>query len=62
MAEIIDETLGADEAGLFVVNEDHQVQFSDDIQVFYISPPSLDEIKRWVGAQMRRMIAAQEEA
>ena len=62
MAEVIDETLGAQEAGLFVVNEDHQVQFPDDIQVFYISPPSLDEIKRWVGEQMRRMIAVQEDA
>ncbi len=62
MATVIDETLGEDEAGLFVVNEDHQVQFPTDIQVFYISPPSLDEIKRWVGEQMRRMIAEQEAA
>jgi hypothetical protein len=62
MATVIDETLGEDEAGLFVVNEDHQVQFPTDIQVFYISPPSLDEIKRWVGEQMRQMIAEQEAA
>ena len=62
MATVIDETLGEDEAGLFVVNEDHQVQFPTDIQVFYISPPSLDEIKRWVGEQMRQMIADQEAA
>jgi hypothetical protein len=62
MAEVIDETLGADEAGLFVVNEDHQVQFPGDIRVFYISPPSRDEIKRWVGEQMRRMITVQEDA
>ena len=62
IADMIDKTLGADEAGLFVVNEDHQVQFPTDIQVFYISPPSLDEIKRWMGEQMRRMIAEQEHA
>ena len=62
MATVIDDTLGEDEAGLFVVNEDHQVQFPSDVQVFYVSPPSLDEIKRWVGDQMRQMIAQQEEA
>ena len=62
MATVIDETLVEDEAGLFIVNEDHQVQFPSDIQVFYISPPSLDGIKRWLGDQMREMIAEQEKA
>ena len=26
---------------------DHQVQFPPDIEVFYVAPPALDEIKRW---------------
>ena len=49
MAAAIDKTLGDDEAGLCILSEDHRVQFPGDIQVFYISPPSLDEIKRWGG-------------
>ena len=30
------------------MRENHQVQFPADIQVFYISPPALDDIKRWL--------------
>jgi hypothetical protein len=30
------------------MREGHQVQFPSDIQVFYVAPPSLDEIKRWL--------------
>lgn len=44
----IDETLQPDETGILLMRETHQVQFSPDIQVFYISPPALDEIKRWL--------------
>lgn len=43
----IDETLAVDEIGVFLMRENHQIQFPKDIQVFYISPPALDEIKRW---------------
>ena len=47
IAEQIDRTLKSDETGVLVMREGHQVQFSSDIQVFYVAPPSLDEIKRW---------------
>ena len=30
------------------IREGHQVQFPSDIQVFYVAPPALDEIKRWL--------------
>jgi hypothetical protein len=43
----IDETLKADEIGILLMRENHQIQFPSDIQVFYIAPPALDEIKRW---------------
>jgi guanylate kinase len=43
----LDETLGADETGLLFMREGHQIQFPADVQVFYVSPPSLDEIHRW---------------
>ncbi len=44
----IDATLKADEIGLLFMREGHQVQFPPDIQVFYISPPELDELRRWL--------------
>jgi len=48
IAHKIDETLKEDEIGIVLMRENHQVQFSSDIQVFYVSPPALDEIKRWL--------------
>ncbi len=48
IAKRIDETLKSDEIGLLVMREGHQVQFPSDIQVFYVAPPSLDEIRRWL--------------
>jgi hypothetical protein len=48
IARRIDETLKTDEIGLLLMRENHQVQWPPDIQVFYIAPPALDEIKRWL--------------
>ncbi len=47
IAKRIDETLDGDEVGVFFMREGYQVRFKSDIQVFYVSPPALDEIKRW---------------
>jgi len=44
----LDETLQTDEIGILFMRENHQVQFPSDIQVFYVAPPALDEIKRWL--------------
>jgi hypothetical protein len=48
IATKIDETLKTDEIGILLMRENHQLQFPSDIQVFYVSPPALDEIKRWL--------------
>ena len=47
----LDETLRQDEIGVLIMRENHQVQFPADIQVFYVAPPALDEIKRWLREQ-----------
>ncbi len=47
----IDATLQADEIGILLMREGHQVQFPTDIQVFYVAPPALDEVKRWLREQ-----------
>lgn len=51
LAKQIDDTLKKDEIGMLLMREGHQVQVPPDIQVFYIAPPSLDEIKRWLRAR-----------
>ena len=48
IAKMIDETLKESEVGILLMREGHQVQFPADIEVFYVSPPGLDEIKRWI--------------
>ena len=47
IANQIDSTLGDNETGLLLISERHQVQFPVDVEVFYVSPPALDEYRRW---------------
>jgi hypothetical protein len=59
IAKMIDNTLKEGEIGILLMREGHQVQFPADIEVFYISPPGLDEIKRWLRT---REVEAEREA
>jgi hypothetical protein len=43
----IDETLKADEIGILFLSEGHQIQLPPGVEIFYVSPPELDGIKRW---------------
>ena len=49
----IDETLKESEVGALFIREDHGVQFPSDVQVFYVAPPALDALKRWIEEQVR---------
>jgi hypothetical protein len=51
IARHIDETLNSDETGILFIREEHQLQFPPDIEVFYVAPPALDEINRWLREQ-----------
>jgi hypothetical protein len=51
IAHQIDKSLQADEIGILFMREGHQVQFPEDIQVLYVAPPALDEIRRWLRDQ-----------
>lgn len=46
--ERIDKTLKEDERGILLMQEGHEIEFPHGLQVFYIAPPSLDEIRRWI--------------
>ena len=48
IANLVAETLRINEVGLLIINEHHQVQFSPDIEIIYVSPPALDEYRRWL--------------
>ena len=49
----IDETLKEGEAGALFISDDHRVQFPSDVKVFYVAPPALDALKRWISDQVR---------
>ncbi|MFC1873971.1 hypothetical protein ACFLYX_01580 [Chloroflexota bacterium] len=48
IAGIVDKTLKENEAALLLIRENHLVQFPQDIEVFSVAPPVLDEIHRWL--------------
>ncbi|MCE2403969.1 MAG: hypothetical protein J4F43_02305 [Dehalococcoidia bacterium] len=62
MASKIDETLEEDESAILLVGDNHRVQFPSDIEVFYVSPPALNEIRRWIDDQMNERSPAAEES
>ena len=62
IAARIDETLTDDGVGLLLISERHQVQFPSDIEVFYVSPPALDEFRRWLQNWAARQQQATEAA
>ena len=44
----IDQTLLDNHIGLLFIDERHQIQFSSDMEIIFISPPSLDTYRRWL--------------
>lgn len=55
--EVIDENLAAEEAGLLIMRDEDRVrlQFPPDIEVFLITPPSYDDIERWLREKMKEL-------
>ena len=62
IARKIDEALLTDEIGILLLQEGHKVQFPEDIQLFYISPPELDELKRWLREREAALEKQEEQA
>lgn len=50
----IDETLKPGDVALLFIREGHLVQFPQDIEVFMVAPPALDEIHRWARERAAR--------
>lgn len=58
IAKKIDTALKGNESCIVIMGEGHHVKFPEDVQVFYIAPPALDEIKRWAREQQAKEQAA----
>jgi hypothetical protein len=44
----INQTLKENEIAILIMGEGHHIKFDQDIKIFYVAPPTLDEIKRWL--------------
>ena len=53
IAERILDTLQEGESGVLFIRDDHRVQFPAEVQVFYVAPPALDTLKKWIAEQVR---------
>ncbi|MCE2456245.1 MAG: hypothetical protein J4G14_00315 [Dehalococcoidia bacterium] len=53
IADRITEDLAVGDCAVLFIREDHQVQFPTEVQVFYVAPPSLDALKRWLDNYFR---------
>lgn len=53
IASRVSEDLVEGECAVLFIREDHTVQFPTDVQVFYVAPPSLDALKRWLDDYFR---------
>ena len=62
IASRINETLKEDESAILVIGDNHRVQFAADIQVFYVAPPALDELRRWLDDRLRHGSKPDEQA
>ena len=54
MVSRIGTSLRDGQAALLIIRQDHALQFPNDVQVFYVSPPSLDDISRLLREQSTR--------
>jgi hypothetical protein len=48
MAKRIEETLKDDEVAMLIIREGHMIQFPQDIEIFSVAPPALNDIHRWL--------------
>ena len=60
IANRIDETLKEDQSAIVVIGDNHRVQFPQDIQVFYIAPPALNDLRRWIEDRVQQRAQPQE--
>jgi hypothetical protein len=55
IVDVIEKNLAEDEAGLLILREEDRLrlQFPDDIEVFFVTPPSYDDILKWITGEVK---------
>ena len=53
IANRVSNDIAENECAALFIREDHKVQFPSDVQVFYVAPPALDTLRRWLGDYFR---------
>ena len=48
IASRMDEAIKENEVAILFIREGHMLQFPPDLEVFMVSPPALDDIRRWL--------------
>ena len=53
--DVIEKNLTEDEAGLLILREEDRLrlQFPDDIEVFFVTPPAYDDILKWIRGEVK---------
>ncbi|MDH4231766.1 MAG: hypothetical protein OEW04_07020 [Nitrospirota bacterium] len=53
--DVLEKNLADNEAGLLILGEEDRLRlrFPDDIEVFFVRPPSYDDIVKWTRGEMR---------
>ena len=54
IATKVSEDLSEGESAALFIREDHRVQFPSDVQVFFVAPRALDDLKRWLDSYLNQ--------
>jgi hypothetical protein len=55
ISDVIEKNLAEEEAGLLILREEDRLRlwFPDDIEVFFVTPPSYDDILQWIRGEVK---------
>ena len=57
ISQKISDTMNTDDVALLFIAEGHGVQFESDVQVFYVSPPSANELRNAIRIHVEKQMA-----
>ena len=57
ISQKISDTMNTDDVALLFIAEGHGVQFESDVQVFYVSPPSANELRNAIRTHVEKQMA-----
>ena len=52
----IENELNTGENGILFMRDDHGLQFSNEVEVFYVSTTVINELQNWLGQQLNQFM------